>query len=95
MICLGRDVWCWCPCIFSWLTWRWLGSASVQRELQRLNEAGLISSQRVGNLRRFQANHDHPVYAELHGLIQKSFGLLGVLQTAIAPLLPLLRCAFV
>lgn len=72
-----------------------LGSATVQRELQRLNAAGLILSQRVGNLRRFQANHDHPVYAELHGLIQKSFGLLDVLQTAIAPLLPLLRCAFV
>ena len=37
-----------------------LGSATVQRELQRLTTAGLISSHRVGNLRRFQANHDHP-----------------------------------
>lgn len=72
-----------------------LGSATVQRELQRLDTAGLISSTRVGNLRRFQANHDHPVYAELHSLVQKSFGLTGVLQTAIEPLLPSLRCAFV
>jgi predicted nucleotidyltransferase/DNA-binding transcriptional ArsR family regulator len=72
-----------------------LGSATVQRELQRLTSAGLILSQRVGNLRRFQANHDHPVYAELHGLIKKSFGLIGVLQNAIEPMLPSLRCAFV
>jgi predicted nucleotidyltransferase/DNA-binding transcriptional ArsR family regulator len=72
-----------------------LGSATVQRELQRLTTAGLISAHRVGNLRRFQANHDHPVYGELHGLVRKSFGLIGVLQTAIEPLLPSLRCAFV
>jgi DNA-binding MarR family transcriptional regulator len=42
-----------------------LGSASLQRELNRLSEAGLVRSDRVGNLRRFQANPKSPVYAEL------------------------------
>jgi predicted nucleotidyltransferase len=72
-----------------------LGSASVQRELKRLDDAGLVVSQRIGNLRRFRANEDSPVYPELHALIQKTFGLTGVLYAALAPLLPALRVAFI
>ena len=72
-----------------------LGSASLQRELRRLVDAGLIVSQRTGNIRLFHANKDSPVYPELHGLIQKTFGLTGVLQTALAPLVPLLNVVFV
>jgi DNA-binding transcriptional ArsR family regulator len=72
-----------------------LGSASVQRELKRLEQAGLILSHRVGNMRRFQANRDHPVYPELHGMIQKTFGLVGVLRRALQPLLPAVHIAFV
>ena len=72
-----------------------LGSASAQRELRRLSDAGLILSQRVGNVRQFRANKDSPVYPELHGLIQKTFGLVGVLRTALQPLLPAIQVAFV
>ena len=72
-----------------------LGSASLQRELRRLVDAGLIVSQRMGNVRLFRANKDSPVYPELHGLIQKTFGLTGVLQTALAPLALLLNVVFV
>lgn len=48
-----------------------LGSASAQRELKRLENAGLIVSQRLGNMRRFQVNRDSPVYPELHRMMQK------------------------
>lgn len=72
-----------------------LGSASAQRELKRLDDAGLIVSQRIGNIRRFQANKDSPVYPELHALIQKTFGLAAVLYAALAPLLPGLCVAFI
>jgi predicted nucleotidyltransferase/DNA-binding transcriptional ArsR family regulator len=72
-----------------------LGSASVQRELKRLEDARLIVSQRVGNMRRFQVNQNSPVYPELHGMIQKTFGLSGVLRHALVPLLPNLRLAFI
>lgn len=72
-----------------------LGSASVQRELKRLEDAGLVASQRVGNMRRFQANQDSPVYPELHSMIQKTFGLTGVLRAALTPLLPDLQLAFI
>lgn len=72
-----------------------LGSASAQRELRRLDAAGLIVSHRVGNLRLFRPNKESPVYPELHGLIQKTLGLVGVLRTALAPLAPVLTVAFV
>lgn len=72
-----------------------LGSASAQRELRRLADAGLIVSQRVGNVRQFRPNKDSPVYPELHGLIQKTFGLVGVLRAALQPLSPAVRVAFV
>ena len=48
-----------------------LGSASLQRELNRLADAGLVRSERVGNLRRFQADQKSPVYGELLGLTRK------------------------
>jgi predicted nucleotidyltransferase len=72
-----------------------LGSASAQRELRRLSDAGLIVSQRVGNVRQFRPNKDSPVYPELHGLIQKTFGLVGVLRAALQPLTSAVRVAFV
>ena len=52
-----------------------LGRASLQRELNRLAGAGLVRTERVGNLRRFQANPQSPVYGELVGLTCKTLGL--------------------
>jgi predicted nucleotidyltransferase len=72
-----------------------MGSASLQRELRRLTEAGLVLSQRVGNARQFRPNKDSPVYPELHALVQKTLGLVGVLRTALAALLPAPCVAFV
>lgn len=72
-----------------------LGSASAQRELRRLNDAGLIISERIGNVRRFWPNKDSLVYPELSGLVQKTFGLVGVLHSTLMPLSRQLRVAFV
>ncbi|MGQ0652433.1 MAG: nucleotidyltransferase domain-containing protein [Betaproteobacteria bacterium] len=72
-----------------------LGSASLQRELKRLAEAGLVRSERVGNLRRFQANQDSPVYAELVTLTRKTLGVEPMLREALQPLAPKLDAAFI
>ena len=72
-----------------------LGSASAQRELRRLHEAGLITSERIGNVRRFWPNKESLVYPELSGLVQKTFGLVGVLSSTLAPLRAQLQLAFV
>lgn len=72
-----------------------LGSASLQRELNRLTDAGLILSERVGNLRRFQANPQSPVYQELVALTRKSLGAAPLLQEALQPIADQLEIAYI
>ena len=72
-----------------------LGSASLQRELNRLAEAGLVHSERVGNLRRFQANAKSPVFDELAGLTRKTLGVEPMLREALLPLASRLEGAWV
>jgi predicted nucleotidyltransferase len=72
-----------------------LGSASLQRELNRLAAAGLVDAQALGNLRRFQANPQSPVYSELVSLTRKTLGTVPVLREALAPLQPSLQAAWV
>ena len=72
-----------------------LGSASLQRELNRLAEAGLVRSERIGNLRRFKANPQSPVYGELVGLTRKTLGIEPMLREALRPLLPDLEAAWI
>lgn len=71
------------------------GSGAVQRELARLEAAGIVTAKRIGNQKHYQANHDSPIFSELRGLIQKTFGLADVLRAAIAPLFPAIELAFV
>lgn len=72
-----------------------LGSASLQRELNRLAVAGLVSCNRVGNLRCFQANPQSPVFGELVGLTRKTLGVEPILRAALLPLAPSLKLALV
>jgi len=72
-----------------------LGSASLQRELNRLAEAGLVHSERIGNLRRFQANPQSPVYRELIALTRKTLGVEPLLREALLPLAPKLKAAWI
>lgn len=72
-----------------------LGSASLQRELNRLVDAGLIHSARIGNQRHFQANPDSPVFGELVAITRKTLGVVPLLQDALRALAPKLELAFI
>ena len=72
-----------------------LGSASLQRELNRLADVGLVRTERVGNLRRFQANPESPIYDELIGLARKTLGVQPMLREALLPLAPDLQAAWI
>jgi predicted nucleotidyltransferase len=72
-----------------------LGSASLQRELKRLSEAGLVHAETVGNQRRFQANPGSSVYSELVSLTRKTLGIVPLLRQALQPLEPNLRLALI
>lgn len=71
------------------------GTGAVHRLLTRLAVSGLITVERVGNQKHYQANRASPVFGELHGLIVKTSGLLSPLRAALAPLADRIRAAFV
>lgn len=72
-----------------------LGSASLQRELNRLAMAGLVYSERVGNLRRFQANPKSPVFTELVSLTRKTLGIEPLVREALQPLQANIHAAWI
>lgn len=72
-----------------------LGSASLQRELNKLVDAGLLRSVRLGNLRTFQANRESPVFEELVALTRKTLGVQPMLQKVLKPLAPKVDTAFI
>lgn len=48
--------------------------ATIQREITRLEEAGIVSSRRVGNVRMVAANLEHAYAPEISALVLKAFG---------------------
>jgi cellobiose-specific phosphotransferase system component IIB len=53
----------------------------VKRELDKLEEMGIVFSERVANLKYFQADKNSPLFSELKELIAKSLGLPGALKS--------------
>jgi predicted nucleotidyltransferase len=71
------------------------GIGTVQRELQKLEAAGLITSRKVGNQKHYQANRAAAIFEELHGIVIKTVGLADVLRQALLPLQELIDLAFI
>jgi len=71
------------------------GSGSVQRELQRLAESGLVTVKRIGNQKHYQANRAAPIFEELRGIAVKTLGPSEALREALAPLSNRVRAAWV
>jgi predicted nucleotidyltransferase len=72
-----------------------MGRGVISRELNKLTAAGLLVVSKQGNQNHYQANKASPIINELSGIVKKTFGVAGVLQAALAPLLPQLSKAFV
>jgi predicted transcriptional regulator with HTH domain len=57
--------------------------SGVKRELDNLEKMGIVSSQRVANLKYFKANKKSPLYSDLKKLVTKSLGLPGALKAVL------------
>jgi DNA-binding transcriptional ArsR family regulator len=57
-----------------------LDPATVQREVARLEEAGILTSERIGTARLVRPNEESPFYPDLSGLVFKAFGPVPVLR---------------
>jgi predicted nucleotidyltransferase len=71
------------------------GSGAVQRELAKLERAGLVIVTRMGNQKHYHANTDAPVFAPLREVILKTSGLAGVLRASLASIGGRIRAAFI
>jgi predicted nucleotidyltransferase len=71
------------------------GNGAVQRELARLEAAGLVTTSRVGRQKHYRANEAAPIFSELKGIVLKTCGLRDVLHVALSPLRDGIRAAFV
>ena len=54
--------------------------SGVKRELDNLEQMGIVFSEKVANLKYFQADRESPLYSELKDLIAKSLGLPGAIK---------------
>jgi predicted nucleotidyltransferase len=71
------------------------GIGAVQRELERLESAHLVTVSRIGNQKHYQANREAPIFGELRGIVLKTFGVADHLRSALAPLAGRISAAFV
>lgn len=58
-------------------------SNSIRLELNRFEEAGLLTSIRKGNKKIFQANNNHPLHKDIHNIIMKETGIDRVIEKVI------------
>ena len=58
----------------------------VARELDRLERAGILTSEHVGRARRYRVDDESPIAAEVRSLVQKTLGIEALLRDAVAGL---------
>src|SRR5262245_53602980 len=71
------------------------GTGAVQRELAKLTAAKLLIVKQVGNQKRYQANRAAPYFAELRGIVLKTFGLVDVLHAVLKSVELKIQIAFI
>jgi predicted nucleotidyltransferase len=71
------------------------GTGAVERELSRLQRSGLVSVERIGNQKHYQANHQSPIFAELQSLVVKTVAMTEPLRKSLEPYSDNIEAAFV
>ena len=56
---------------------------AIRLELNRLEEAGMLSSFVDGNKKKFQANKTHPLFKDIHNIVRKYVGLDQIIENVI------------
>lgn len=72
-----------------------IGKGTIKRELERMQASGLLTMRRIGNQNHYQANKDCPIYDEILSIVRKTFGLVDIIRSALAPLDEIIELAFI
>jgi DNA-binding transcriptional ArsR family regulator len=59
---------------------------AIRFELNKLEEAGLLSSELRGNKKYFKANTTHPFFGDIHSQLLNYTGLVGILERIVESL---------
>jgi predicted nucleotidyltransferase len=71
------------------------GVGAVERELSKLERSGLVSVERIGNQKHYQANQAAPIFQELRGLVEKTVGLAEPTKKSFEPYAYTIKTAFI
>ncbi len=71
------------------------GSGAVQREVAKLVGCGLLTTQIIGNQKRYQVNLQSPIAEELIAIVRKTIGLADPLRDALTPIATQIKAAFI
>lgn len=72
-----------------------VGIGTVQRELEKLASAGLLTVRKIGNQKHYQANPGSPIFQELRGIVLKTFGVADELRRSLETVSAKIVVAFV
>ena len=72
-----------------------MGKGTINRELDKMCAAGLLTVTRKGNQNHYQANANSPIFDELRAITQKTFGVMDIVKTALTPVLSTIKMAFI
>jgi hypothetical protein len=61
-------------------------SNAIRVELNRLEDAGMISAEAEGNKKVFKANTKHPLFSELHSILMKHVGIDQIIEQVLSQL---------
>lgn len=70
-----------------------LAIGTIQQDLKALSSLDLVVARRDGNRLYYSANREHPLYLEIHNLVLKTVGLVGILSKALSD--KVIQCAFI
>ena len=56
---------------------------AIRVELNRLENAGMLSTSQKGNKKIFQANTHHPLFSEIHNILRKHVGIDRIIENVV------------
>jgi len=71
------------------------GTGAGVRELTKLSASGLVTVNKIGNQKHYQANREAPIFEELRGIVLKTFGMADVLRQGLLPMADKISVAFI
>jgi len=56
---------------------------SIRLELNKMEKAGMLTSNLEGNKKIFQANKEYPLFSEIHSILRKHIGIDSIIENVV------------